>query len=298
MPELPEVETIRRQLAPIVEGARIEKVEILDPRWCEPERPRDVTAALHDRRVATLRRRGKYLIWDLDGPPALVTHLRMTGTLLCDPPAATPYVRVRIRLETVKGAHRVIAFSDPRRFGTGRLLADADAQLDERLGVEPLAHQFTPQRLRDLTRGRRAPIKALLLDQRRIAGIGNIYADEALYMAGIHPLKPAGRLRGSEHERLRDAIVGVLKAGIDARGATIDDFRHVDGVQGSFQHQFAAHRRAGEPCARCGAEIVKIVAAGRGTYLCPGCQPPSRATSSSRRPLAAAAVVFFYTATT
>ncbi len=127
-----------------------------------------------------------------------------------------------------------------------------------------------------LARGRTAPIKAFLLDQRRVAGVGNIYADEALHRAGIHPLRPAGRLSTDQYERLREAVIWALEAGIEARGATIDDFRHVDGVWGSFQDRFQVHRREGEPCARCGTTIVKMVVAGRGTYVCETCQPRPR----------------------
>jgi formamidopyrimidine-DNA glycosylase len=145
-----------------------------------------------------------------------------------------------------------------------------------RLGYEPFDERFTPEHLRSLARGRYAPIKALLLDQRRIAGVGNIYADEALFRAGVHPLRPAGRLTREQYARLRETIIEALTEGIDARGATIDDFRHVDGVRGSFQDRFLVHRRAGEPCPRCGTTIVKMVVAGRGTYVCETCQPRPR----------------------
>jgi formamidopyrimidine-DNA glycosylase len=169
--------------------------------------------------------------------------------------------------------------ADPRRFGTGELVV-GDAALHDffaaRLGVEPLDEQFTAAHLRALARGRTAPIKAFLLDQRRIAGVGNIYADEALHRARIHPLRPAGRLSREQHARLRDAVVAALLEGIDARGATIDDFRHVDGFRGSFQDRFRVHRRAGEPCQTCASTIVKMVVAGRGTYVCERCQPRPR----------------------
>jgi formamidopyrimidine-DNA glycosylase len=168
---------------------------------------------------------------------------------------------------------------DPRRFGTGELLLGSDALdafLAARLGLEPFDAGFTAEHLRALARGRSAPIKAFLLDQRKVAGVGNIYADEALFRAGIHPLRPAGRLTGAQHERLRSAVIEALSAGIDARGATIDDFRHVDGVRGSFQDQFLVHLRAGEPCAVCASTIVKMVVAGRGTYVCETCQARPR----------------------
>jgi formamidopyrimidine-DNA glycosylase len=237
--------------------------------------------ALEGRRVEQLGRRGKYLVWSLSEDVHLAQHLRMTGTVLCDPAPQQTHVRVRIDLN--EGPP--LAIVDPRRFGTGELLLGGealDAFFDARLGLEPLDERFTTRHLRALARGRTAPIKAFLLDQRRIAGVGNIYADEALYRACIHPLRPAGRLSGEQYERLREATIWALEAGIEARGATIDDFRHVDGVWGSFQDRFQVHRREGEQCRRCGETIVKLVTAGRGTYVCERCQPPPRGTRVAR----------------
>lgn len=275
MPELPEVETIRRQLAPLVEGRTLERVRIFDARWCRPLAPGELADALEGRRVERLGRRGKYLVWSLSEDVHLAQHLRMTGTVLCDPDPRQTHVRVRIDLD---GGGR-LAIVDPRRFGTGELLLGGEALdrfFDARLGLEPLDERFTVEYLRALAHGRTAPIKAFLLDQRRVAGVGNIYADEALHRAGIHPLRAAGRLSAEQHARLNEAVRWALNAGIEARGATIDDFRHVDGVWGSFQDRFQVHRREGEPCARCGTTIVKLVAAGRGTYVCETCQPPPR----------------------
>ncbi|HMD57211.1 MAG TPA: Fpg/Nei family DNA glycosylase [Solirubrobacteraceae bacterium] len=326
MPELPEVETIRRQLAPLVEGRMLARVEVLDPRWSRPLPPQELAAALAGRRVLELGRRGKYLLWRLSGELYLAQHLRMTGTVLADPDPEPPHTRVRIVLgpgrtllpsegdphppcgrtpcrahaggRTLAGTpwrahphghkqasgqasaatHR-LAIVDPRRFGTGELLAGSEAMeafFAARLGLEPFDEGFTAAHLGAISRGRRAPIKALLLDQRRIAGVGNIYADEALFRAGIHPSRPAGRLSAPQRESLREAIVAALQAGIDARGATIDDFRHVDGVQGSFQDRFRVYQREGEPCVACCSPIVKTVVAGRGTYVCESCQPRPR----------------------
>ena len=275
MPELPEVETIRRQLAPRVEGRVLVRLEILDPRWSRPLAPAELTAALQGRRIDALRRRGKYLVWSFQDNVFLAQHLRMTGAVLCEPEPEPTHVRVRMELEPKL---RLVVV-DPRRFGTGELLlgsAALEAFMSARLGVEPFDERFTADYLRALAQGRRAPIKALLLDQRRLAGVGNIYADEALYRARVHPMRPAGRLSREEHARLHAAVIEALQAGIDARGATIDDFRHVDGVSGSFQNEFLVHRRAGEPCARCGREIVKTVVAGRGSYVCEACQPRPR----------------------
>jgi formamidopyrimidine-DNA glycosylase len=271
MPELPEVETIRRRLAPLVEGRTLRSLEILDARWCAPRAPHELSDALQGRTLVRLARRGKYLIWEADDEVFLLLHLRMTGTLLYDAPPGTPYVRVRVGL----AGGRVVSFCDPRRFGTGELVLGEpalDAFLAARLGVEPLGPGFTTEELFLQTRRRRAPIKAVLLDQRRVAGIGNIYANEALFRARIHPLREAGRLRRAEVAALRDAVIASLQAGIDAGGATIDDFRHPDGVKGAFQHEFLVHGRDGEACPVCGGEIVKFVAAGRGTYACESCQ--------------------------
>ena len=275
MPELPEVETIRRQLAPLVEGRVLEDVRIDDSRWSRPLAPLELQDALTGRRVDRLSRRGKYFVWELQDDVFLVQHLRMTGTLLYDADPATPHVHVRIALDD---GHR-ISISDPRRFGTGELLLGEEARaafFAARLGIEPLDGALDGAAMRAIVRDRRAPIKAVLLDQRRIAGVGNIYADEALHRAGIHPLRPARQLTAAQCERLATGVREALQAGLDAGGATIDDFRHVDGVYGGFQNQFLVHRRRGEPCPECGREIVKFVAAGRGTYACETCQPKPR----------------------
>ena len=174
----------------------------------------------------------------------------------------------------------VVWFDDPRRFGTGELALGTparDAFFARRLGVEPLAPEFTSAHLYALARLSRAPIKAFLLDQTKVAGVGNIYADEALFRARIHPLRLAQRLTRAQRGALRHGVIASLEAGIAAKGASIDDFRHPDGVQGSFQDRFLVHLREGQPCVRCGATIQKIRAAGRGTYLCPRCQRRPRA---------------------
>jgi formamidopyrimidine-DNA glycosylase len=179
----------------------------------------------------------------------------------------------------VLGDGHELWFCDPRRFGTGELALGPDALeafFASRVGVEPLGEEFTAEHLHALARKSRAPIKALLLDQTKVAGVGNIYANEALYRAKIHPLRRSSQLQRGQLAELRDAVVTTLEAGIDAGGSTIDDFRHADGVEGAFQNEFLVHMRAGEPCGRCGREIVKFVAAGRGTYACEGCQPRPR----------------------
>ena len=206
-----------------------------------------------------LGRRGKYLMWELAGEAYLLVHLRMTGTLLLDPPEPPPHTRVCFEL----GEHR-LAFVDPRRFGTGELALGAEALetfFAARLGVEPLGQDV--HRRRTCTRWRassRAPIKAFLLDQKRVAGVGNIYADEALFRARIHPLRPANRLTRAQCAALRDAVVASLEAGIEAKGATIDDFRDPDGVSGSFQDQFLdppARGRAVRALRAAGAQAAR-----------------------------------------
>jgi formamidopyrimidine-DNA glycosylase len=285
MPELPEVETIRRQLAPHIEGRTLLSVEILDPRWTRPLAPGPVQSALTGAVVERVTRAGKYLVWELSGDRHLLIHLRMTGSLLFDPPVEPLHTRSRFGLS---GGHR-LAYVDPRRFGTAHLLSgrvERERYLAARLGAEPMTPAFTAAYLRAAARGRTAPVKSFLLDQRRVAGVGNIYADEALFRAGIHPLRPAGRLTLAQWGRLRDAIEESLTAGIDAKGASIDDFRHVDGARGSFQDRFLVHTRAGEPCIRCGRPVRKLVVGGRGTYVCEHCQPrprPRRPPSSGSR---------------
>jgi formamidopyrimidine-DNA glycosylase len=213
-------------------------------------------------------------MWELENDVFLVMHLRMTGTLLLDPPALPPHTRVRLAV-----SERTLAFVDPRRFGTGELAVGPqalDAFFTARLGLEPLSPDFTTAHLRALARTSRAPVKAFLLDQKRVAGVGNIYADEALFRARIHPLRPANRLTAGQCAALRDAVVTSLEAGIAAKGATIDDFRDPLGARGSFQDQFLVHRREGEPCPSCGGTVRKLRAAGRGTYVCESCQPRPR----------------------
>jgi formamidopyrimidine-DNA glycosylase len=282
VPELPEVETIRRHLAPHVEGRTLERLEVLDPRWCDPAPPEELAAAVEGRRIERLGRRGKYLDWELEDEVHVVMHLRMTGNILLVPAAedegeaaARRHLRARIVLDS--GRHAL--FVDQRRFGTGIVLLGDDARdayFAARLGVEPLSPDFTAEALRAQAGRRKQPVKAFLLSQERIAGVGNIYADEALFRARIHPLRPVGTLKRDQIAALRDAVVEALEAGIDARGATIDDFRHPDGAMGSFQDRFLVHLREGEACVRCGRPVVKMRAAGRGTYVCERCQPRPR----------------------
>jgi len=283
MPELPEVETIRRQLEPRIRGARIERLEVLDPRWTRPAEPREVESQVSGRTIEALRRRGKYLLLDLEGGTTLIMHLRMTGNLILleegaqvvavdedEPGADDRYLRARFDL----GDGRELRFSDPRRFGEAFLLPSAgvDARFEGRVGIEPLSGELTVEAIEALAAGRRAPLKSFLLDQAGIAGVGNIYADEALWRAELHPLSPAGSMRSEHAEALWEGVIGALRAGLEGGGASIGDYLDSRGERGSMQDEFLVHRREGEPCPRCGQEIRRIVVSGRSTYFCPGCQ--------------------------
>jgi formamidopyrimidine-DNA glycosylase len=271
MPELPEVETIRRQLEPELVGRRIESVEVLDERLTRPVPPREVERACAGRRIEAAERRGKYLLLRLDGDRSLVMHLRMTGNLILgDPGEDVRYLRAVIRLEG--GAS--LLFTDARRFGTAVALDDDDLEeyMAPRAGIEPLSERLTAEQIGALAEGRRAPLKSFLLVQSGIAGIGNIYADEALWRAQLHPLSPAGSTRPEHWERLRKGIVDTLEAGLANGGASIDDYRDARGEEGTMQDEFLVHTREGLPCLRCGTEVRRIVVGGRSTYFCPGCQ--------------------------
>ena len=269
MPELPEVETVRRRLAPILEGRTLAGVEILDTRLTRPHEPVEVGLELEGERVERLDRRGKYLIVRFYSGRALLIHLRMTGTLLYEPKEVT-HVRACIVLDD----GRTVAYHDVRRFGTWLLLepGELDPYLDARLGEEPLLAAFTAKGLGKRLLGRRAPLKAALLDQRTLAGLGNIYVDEALWYARLHPLRVAGDLDVDEVRRLHRAIRRALELGLARQGSSLTDYRLPDGSEGTMQHEFRVYGRGGEPCDRCGTEIAKARAGGRGTWFCPRCQ--------------------------
>jgi formamidopyrimidine-DNA glycosylase len=274
VPELPEVETVRRRLAPVVEGARLDEVEILDARLTRPDDPHLVAAELVGERVVALERRGKYLLWRLESRRALVVHLRMTGSFRHAPYGALPddaHRRARLRLDTGED----VGYRDVRRFGTWVLLevGEVDPYFEVRLGPEPLDRRFTADLLGALLAPRRAPVKAVLLDQRRIAGIGNIYADESLWRALVHPRRSASSLATAEVRRLHRALRFVLRRGIERQGSTLRDYAAPDGSAGAMQDEFAVYGRGGLPCLRCGGAIERLVVGGRGTWVCPRCQP-------------------------
>jgi formamidopyrimidine-DNA glycosylase len=287
MPELPEVETVRAQLAPVLTGRRLERVEILDSRLTRPFEPGAVAAELEGERVRSVDRRGKYLVVGFDSGRSLLIHLRMTGSLRHVPGALAvdPYRRAVVKLDDGSD----VVYRDVRRFGTWLLLerGELEPYLADRLGREPLGRAFTARRLVDRLRGRKAPIKAALLDQRTLAGMGNIYADEALWRAAIHPLRPAGELTSEDVTRLTRAVKDALRLGIARQGATLRDYSTPDGARGRMQTAFKVYGRAGEPCDRCGTPIEKTRVAGRGTWYCPQCQREGSdyaASRSSRTP--------------
>jgi formamidopyrimidine-DNA glycosylase len=269
MPELPEVETVRRRLAPVLEGRTFARVEIEDTRLTRPLEPLEVAAELEGERVAEVDRRGKYLIVRFDSGRALLVHLRMTGTVLHDPAPDPPHRRA---LVTLDDGTRIV-YRDVRRFGTWLLLEPGELEpyLAARVGEEPLG-RFTAKALGERLAGRRAPLKAAVLDQRTVAGLGNIYADEALWYARLHPLRAAGSLDAEELRRLHRGIRRSLELGIRRQGSTLTDYRLPDGSSGSMQREFRVYGRAGEPCDRCGREIAKTRVGGRGTWFCPRCQ--------------------------
>jgi formamidopyrimidine-DNA glycosylase len=284
MPELPEVETVRTRLEPVLTGRRFEHVEIHDPRLVRPYEPAEVAAELEGERVAAVERRGKYLIFRFESGRVLLIHLRMTGSLrhTSGDLAEDPHRRAVVRLDNGSD----VAYRDVRRFGTWLLLEPGELEpyLGTRVGEEPLDTLFTAARLGERLARRRAPIKSALLDQRTLAGMGNIYVDEALWRAKVHPLRAAESLDRNELRRLHKAVRAALEAGIARQGSTLRDYALPDGGSGSMQHEFKVYGREGEPCDRCGTPVSKTRVAGRGTWFCSTCQPAQAASSSSRPP--------------
>jgi formamidopyrimidine-DNA glycosylase len=274
MPELPEVETERGRLAAVVEGRRIASARIDDARLTRPEDPQLVAGMLTGDRVAAVERRGKYIVVRLESGNSLLVHLRMTGGF-----RYAPATHERAVLELDDGSR--VAYRDTRRFGTWLLAEEDDAEhlLSVKNGPEPLSRGFTTDFLAGRLAGRKAPLKAAILDQRTVAGLGNIYADEALWHAQLNPLRPAGELSRDEVATLRDGIRKALRLGIRRQGADLGDGAYAGG---RMQDEFRAYGRAGEPCPRCGTPIVKARVGGRGTWYCPNDQAVSRPSRSRR----------------
>lgn len=270
MPELPEVETTRRGLLPHVVGRRIRDVVVRNANLRWPV-PRDLARRLRGERVLDIRRRGKYLLFDCPGGHLLV-HLGMSGrlTLVDENAPARAHDHVDVRLET----HQAMRLTDPRRFGA-MLWVRGPAErhvLLRGLGLEPFDEGFTGAALHGLARGRRVAVKQFLMNARVMTGVGNIYASEALFRAGIHPLRSAGRISLARWERLARAIRATFEAALSAGGSTLRDFAAADGEPGYFQDVFAVYAREGEPCRVCATLIRALRQGQRSTFYCPACQ--------------------------
>lgn len=272
MPELPEVETIAADLRMQLVGRRFHTAHILWPRTLAAPDPASLNARLAGRTVADVGRRGKYLLIALDSGDTLIIHLRMTGRLALmaegDPRLREDHVRARFALAD----GNYLVFTDARKFGRIWLAQDV-AQVLGKLGPEPFDWHFTAQQLGERLSLRRAAIKALLLDQSIIAGLGNIYADEALHLAGIHPLRPGASLTPDEINCLHAAIRSVLVESIAARGTMLRDYRTPYGPDGAYKSRLRVYGQPGRPCPRCATPIERIRVAQRSTHFCPCCQP-------------------------
>jgi formamidopyrimidine-DNA glycosylase len=266
MPELPEVETIKNELSPRILGRTIKGVDIFWNKMVRRPSLADFRRRIIDKKITALSRRGKYLFFHLNGDGVLVMHMKMTGSLLVDP-SDTRFSRAVFHLDDGATVH----FWDPRKFGV-MWLADDESAVDAMLGPEPLNAGFTPAVLAGLFKGRKAPVKAVLLDQSVIAGIGNMYADEALFEARLHPLKPAGELTIDEIKKLHHAIHHVLLKALGKGGASVRNYIRPDGSPGTAHDEFVVAHGVGKECPRCGGPIERIVVRGRGTYICPRCQ--------------------------
>lgn len=323
MPELPEVEIVRRRLHPRLVGRTVTGL-VVDDDLVSPQSEAELQDLLVGRVVTDTGRRGKWLLLELDAPDAdpapaasagpapgepasserraepapgtpvhpcsrasldgrpgvvAIIHLRMTGRLLFAPEAEDLGRRPRFTI-TVDDGTRLLFF-DMRRFGRIWAFTPEDAAyfLDSRVGVEPLGDEFTVDHLRAQLKGRRAPLKSVLLDQRRLAGVGNIYADEALFRARLHPLRPAGSIGPREARRLHAAIRETLELGISHEGSSVESFVDPAGARGRFQTILNVYQRTGQPCHACGTPIERVVVGGRGTHFCPRCQPLRRGGS-------------------
>jgi len=283
MPELPEVETVRRMLQDQVLGRAIRSVRLSGARLREPVR-RDLPRRLRGRRLLAARRHGKYLLLDLSDGLTLVSHLGMSGRWLFYPDARPePMLHVHARIDFADGSR--LWFQDPRRFGvlrlarTDRLAADPSLSI---LGPDPVATPPTGAALATLARGARVSAKTFLLDQRRIAGLGNIYASEILHRAGVHPRRPAGALTPREWSTVAARIGEVLGEAIERMGTTFSMYRTLWNEPGTYGERLLVYDRAGEPCRACGTPIRRIVQGQRSTFFCPACQPRRPARGAAR----------------
>ena len=282
MPELPEVETVARALRPLLAGKEFASARALWPRTVAAPDPDSFAMRLAGQRIVDIGRRGKYILFTLASGDTLIVHLRMTGKLMVASPGSpdldAPHVRVILYLTDGDA----LVFNDARKFGRIWLVSDLESVIGK-LGPEPLAWDFTPEVLASRLRRRRTSLKALLLDQTVLAGVGNIYADEALHLAGIHPLRTGADLTDEEVIRLHGAIREVLTASIGERGTMLRDYRPPYGLQGAYQNHLRVYQQTDRPCPRCGAPVRRIVVTQRSTHYCPQCQPENPLKSDTSK---------------
>ncbi len=276
MPELPEAETIARGLHACAAGGTVERVRVHRHELVEPCGPPSFRRALRDRTIRQVGRRGKWILASLNGGGRWVTQLRMTGRFTWTDPSPLRrerHLSLSARLEGAGGRVGILRFYDIRRFARMRVLdEEAWAEIDAQLGIEPLSADFTADALHALLANSKAPLRNVLLDQRRIAGVGNIYANEACHQARLDPRRPAGGLGRGEVERLRRALQQVLSEAIERRGTSLSDYRDLLGGRGDFQNALRVYGRTGGRCHRCGDVVQRAVLAGRSAFFCPGCQ--------------------------
>jgi len=270
MPELPEVETIKNELLPYVTGRYVTDVTLFWEGIVRQPSAGEFRSRIIGQEITGITRLGKYLVISLSSDDLLIIHLKMTGSLLIGQDSSEPpdYTRAIIHLDEDTN----IFFRDPRKFGIMQLLKDKSS-IAAKLGPEPLEADFTPQLLAHRLTKRTAPIKALLFDQKFVAGIGNMYADEALFAARVHPLRSGKSLSLQEVERLHSAVRQVLRSAIINKGASVDTYFRPDGTRGSAHFEFKVAHSGGKPCPDCGTPIERITVRNRGTYFCPRCQP-------------------------
>jgi formamidopyrimidine-DNA glycosylase len=269
LPELPEVETIRSELSPQIIGRRFTGVTVCDAKMVKQPSVKEFRRNLVEQKINSLERRGKYLIFRLSSGNVLIIHLKMSGALLLNPEQADRHARVIFHLDN----NSQVVFTDRRRLGA-LWLVENEQTIIGKLGPEPLTPEFTSKTLAERLQKHKAPIKAVLLDQAFIAGIGNMYADEALFAARIHPLRKANSLSPQEIRSLHKAIVDVLQSAIDSKGASVDTYKRPGGELGTAHSNFSVAHRGGKPCPVCGTPIQRLAIRNRGSYFCSNCQEP------------------------